>query len=55
MENFGKKEKILLFNVKVVSPDNVDRHATLGLMQAGTSQKAAQYAVPFLLCRIWYL
>ena len=42
-----KEGEDFTFNVKVVSPDNVDRHATLGLMEAGTSQKAAQYSVPF--------
>lgn len=51
---FWQEGEDFTFNVKVVSPDNVDRHATLGLMQAGTSQKAAQYAVPFIM-RIWYL
>ena len=44
---FWQEGEDFTFNVKVVSPDNVDRHATLGLMQAETSQKAAQYAVPF--------
>ena len=44
---FWQEGEDFTFNVKVVSPDNIDRHATLGLMQAATSQKAAQYAVPF--------
>lgn len=44
---FWQEGEDFTFNMKVISPNNVDRHATLGLMQAETDKKAAQYAVPF--------